>query len=313
VPLRHVIYGAEGVGKSSLAADAPTSLFFDVEDGSAHLNVARYLFRDGPGGHVPSCYADVLAALDDLIANESPYQTLVIDTADRLEALLWRHMIDRDSPRSKIPLTSIESYGYGKGFQLALDEWRALALKLDRLRSLRGMSVVLLAHAQIRTFKNPLGDDYDRYQFRVNDKAAGFLREWADVVGFARFEEGAAALNGERARGVSTGRRVLMLERTAAWDAKVRGLALPPEVEIAVGSPWAPLAKAIADAADMTAEQLEEAINAECVRIGDAETTAKVAVALTAAKAKGDTADMHRYLISLKSRPQKPSTPKEEA
>ncbi len=311
-PLRFVIYGGEGVGKTSLAADAPVPLFLDVEDGSGKLDVSRYPFRDGPGGHVPASYKDVLAAIDDLTANEGPYRTLIIDTADRLEALVWQHMIERDKGTTKGGLTNIESYGYGKGYIAAVDEWRALALRLDRLRMARGMSVVLLAHSQIRPFKNPLADDYDRYVMRIHDKAAGFLKEWADVVGFACFEDGTAAGSGDRARGFTTGRRLLKLERTAAYDAKVRGLALPPEVELTVEHPWAPLGRAIEEAAGLTIEQLEAAINAECARIGDAETTAKVAASVTEAKGKSDSVALHRYLVALRSRPSI-ITPKEEA
>lgn len=307
-PRRIIIYGPEGVGKSSLAADAPAPLFLDIEDGTGRLDVARYPFGDGALAHVPSRYSDVLAAVDDLIASDHPYQTLVIDTLDRLEALLWRHMIERDQPSTKFKLVNIESYGYGKGYAAAVDEWRALALKLDRLRVARGMTIVLLAHAQIRTFKNPEGEDFDRYQLRLNDKAAGFLREWSDVTGFACFEESGVAIErGERARGVSTGRRLLRLNRSAAHDAKSRD-AIPAELEIPADRPWALLAKAIDDAANLTAGQLEAAILAECERIGDGETTAKVVAAMTAAAA--DTAVLHRFLINLKNRT---ATPKEEA
>jgi len=302
VPLRVLIFGAEGTGKSTLASGAPAPLWFDVEDGSAHLEVARYPFRDGPGGHVPHGYQEILAAIDDLATHDHGYQTLVIDTLDRLEALMWQWMIQRDAPSSKVKLTGIESYGYGRGYVAAVDEWRSLCLKLDRLRMAKGMSIVMLAHAQIRPFKNPLGDDFDRYNLRLNDKGAGFLKEWSDITGFACFEEGAASLGGERARGVSTGRRLLKLERTAAYDAKSR-YALPAEVELNISNPWAPLADAIESALGMSSDVLTAAIAAECARIGDAETTAKVAKVVEEATKKNDTNALHRYLVGLKNRP----------
>src|ERR1700690_2473427 len=87
VAYRFLIYGPEGIGKSSLAADSLDPIFMDIDDGSAGLDVARYPFRDGPGGHVPLSYAEVTAGLDDLATNPHNFKTLVLDTADRLEVL----------------------------------------------------------------------------------------------------------------------------------------------------------------------------------------------------------------------------------
>ncbi len=312
--LRYVFYGAEGVGKSTLAAHAPKPIWFDCEDGTGRLNVARYPFRDGPGGHVPESYAELVAGVRDLGVADHAYQTLVIDTADRLQALIWKHVLERDSGKISAvnkgakKLDSIESYGYAKGYVIALEEWRAFCRHLDELRNRRGMSIIVLGHVQIRTFKDPAGEDYDRYHLRVHDQAAGFLKEWADVVGFVRFEEGAAKIDPDdaRAKGYSTGRRLIMLERTAAYDAKTR-IPLPPEVELATGDPWAPLAEAVAAGRSATPEQLMALIKKECVRLDDADTTANVEAAC---KATTDTATLSRYLNALRRR--KPAAPKEE-
>lgn len=312
--LRYVFYGSEGVGKSTLAAHAPKPIWLDCEDGTGHLNISRYPFRDGPGGHVPLAFSEIQAAVRDLTINEHAHQTLVIDTADRLQALLWAHILERDSgkvtPFNKggKTLHSIESYGFAKGYVIALEEWRAFCRALDELRNRRGMSIVWLGHAQIRTFKDPAGEDYDRYHLRIHDQAAGFLKEWADVVGFVRFEEFGSKLfeDDTRAKGSSTGRRLIMLERTAAYDAKTR-IPLPPEVELAAGDPWAPLAAAVAAGRAATPEQLLSLIQKECERIGDAETTSKVE---EACRQTSDTATLSRYLNTLRRR--QPVAPKEE-
>lgn len=306
-PLRFVFYGAEGVGKSTLAAFAPSPIWLDCEDGSGRLDVSRYAFRDGEGGHVPHSYAEVLAAIEDLTANPHDYKTLVIDTADRLEALLWKHMCVKAGKGYQ----SVEDWGYGKGYVIAVDEWRDLCLRLDRLRAARGMSIILLAHAQIRTFKNPTGEDYDRYWLRINEKAGGFIKEWSDVTGFAAFEEGSSKLIGsgsDRARGYSTGRRLLKLKRTAAYDAKTR-YAMPDEIELDPANPWAPLAKELEDSAGMDAPALGALINAEVARIGGGDVVRKkVDTAVT--KAAGDTETLHRILNELKKK--EPIEPKEE-
>ena len=311
-PLRFIVYGPHGVGKTSLAADAPDPIFFDIEEGSSLVDVARYSFRDDANGHVPTSYSEVLAGIDDLTFSEHPFKTLVLDTADRLESLLWKGMMDRDSqtsaanPKGKT-FTSIEDYGYGKGYIMAVEEWRSFCERLDRLRAARQMDIVIIAHEQIRPFKNPEGEDYDRYQLRINDKAAGFLKEWSDVTAFACFEDSAAKLPGaktDRPKGFSTGRRILRLSRTAAFDAKSR-VTLPEEVEIAMENPWAPLAAAVEAGFEAEIPKLVEQIGAELARINDTELAPKVNAATKAAAEKADASSLTRYLNDLKKRPAK--------
>jgi hypothetical protein len=309
-PLRYVIYGPEGVGKTTLAASAPKPILMDIEDGSSRVDVPRYSFNDGPMGHVPANYAEFQAGIDDLIASEHDFKTLVIDTADRLESLIHKFMVARDSqvcarnPKGEV-YESIIDYGYGKGFDVAVDEWRALCARLDRLRYTRQMDIVLLGHAHIRTFKNPVGEDYDRYQLRINDKAAGFLKEWAEVTAFACFEDTTAkASKYARPKGFSTGTRLLKLARTAAIDAKTR-IDLPEEVEISAENPWAPFAEAVEAGYENEVKKLEGQIAAEVKRVGDPEMAAKVETAVKDAVAKNDAGALSRYLHELMKRPSK--------
>lgn len=305
MPLRCLFYGTEGVGKSTLAAHTPSPIWLDVDDGTSLLDVARYPFRDEPGGHVPSSYSEIVAGLDDLLTNDHPYQTVVVDTADRLETLIWRHIVARDSAKTKGGLTSVEDYGYGRGYAVALDEWRALCARLDRLRNHRRMNVIILGHAQIKSFKNPEGEDYDRYLPRINEKAGGYLKEWVDVAGFCCFEEGGTKLKDQdRAKGFSTGRRIVKLARTAAFDAKSR-YAVPAEVVLEEANPWAPFAKAIEDAISLDLPALAASISTEVERIGDAELATKVKEHTDKAVKAGDSDALHRFLIDLKRRPAK--------
>lgn len=299
-PLRMVIYGEPGTGKSTLAASAPSPIWLDIEDGSGRLNVARYEFRDGPGGHVPESYTQVLAALDDLATNPHDFKTVVIDTLDRLESLVWKHLCEVNRKEN------VEAFGFGKAYVIALDFWRALFLKLDRLRTARGMSIVMIGHSVIRTFKSPEHSDFDRYSMRIHDKAAGLAREWVDILGFACFEDGATSGQGERTKGFSTGRRLLKLERSAAYDAKSR-YPLPAEVELDPSNPWAPFAAALSEGESMDVPALAALVVAEAERIGDAGITAKVAGAVKEAVAAGDIERLRRNLMALKRQPTKSS------
>lgn len=309
-PIRALIYGPEGVGKTSLGIDAPDNVLIDVEGGSLHLDAARYEFRPGePNGFVPKTYAEITTALERLCSEEHGFKSVTIDTLDRIESMLWAHIVERDRAKKRggSDLESIEDYGYGKGYTFALDEWRAFVERLDRLHSRRAMTIILIGHTAVRTWKNPEGEDFDRYVLRVHDKAAGFLKEWADVVGFFNFETFAEAETDKRGKrvgrpkGFASGRRVLRVERTAAFDAKAR-VPLPATIEVAEDHPWAPFAAAILEGQTATPDQIVASIKTECERIGDPELTERVRVAVSA-KPAPDVVTLQRYLNSLRGRP----------
>jgi len=215
--LRVLLYAPEGLGKSTFASQAPSPIFLAAEDGTAHLDVARF--------PQPESWAEVMEALRTLAAEKHDYRTVVLDTLDWLEPLAWAYICERDGK------ANIEEYGYGKGYVAALYEWRQLLAELERFRRL-DIHVVLLAHSQIRTFNNPEGDNFDRYQLKVQEKAAGVFKEWCDDVLFANYEtfavKGDAA---KRARGVSSGARLIYTNRKAAYDAKNRH-ALPESMPL---------------------------------------------------------------------------------
>jgi hypothetical protein len=216
VPDRILLYGVEGIGKSTFAASATRPIFLEPEsDGTARIDTNRLPRPDGWG--------DVIDAIDSLISEPHEYQTLVIDTLDAAEAMLWRFICDRDKK------TSIEAYGFGKGYVAALDEWRVFIGRLEKLRRMRRMDIILIAHSWIKTFKNPEGDDYDRYEMKLHPRAGGMLREWCDAVLFTNYETLTAKESEKsKAKGVSTGVRQVHVDRSHAFDAKNRyGLTEP--------------------------------------------------------------------------------------
>jgi hypothetical protein len=259
-PIRVVLYSTDGLGKSTWAGDSPAPIFIGAEDGTAHLDVARM-----PG---VSSWRDIVECASELLTGEHSYQTVVLDTADWAEPMLWAHVAKSAGKKS------IEDFPYGKGYAAALDEWRRLLAIFDRLREERGMNVIILAHSWIKTFKNPdEGGDFDRYELKLHAKASGLIREWADCVLFGNYETFTSESSG-RTKGVSTGARIVHTTRTAAYDAKNRS-GLPERLPLS----WDAFASAlVGETPEVWHERIQKLLNG-----ADASLTARVNTAVTAA------------------------------
>ena len=308
---RYCFYGVESVGKTTLAAHMPSPIFIDIENGSAELDVDRYLFDDGTV--VPKSLDEFMNAIADITLNEHSYKTLVIDSLDRLEDLIWSHVCKRDSGvkselnKNARHLISIESYGFGKGYNVSLDSFRAILVALQRLLDKRQMNICFIGHAHVKMFKNPSGDDYDRYWLRAHPTMAGKTKEWVDVVGFCHFEEFAEKVEGSDKKaqiGFSTGVRIVEFERQAAFDAKSR-IAMPRSIVLEAENPWAPIQEAIDAGQKIGPEDLISMIQTELFRIGDSKLTEKVRASCNGVV---DTARLNRFRLELQTR-----MPKEEA
>ena len=208
-PDRILLYGTEGIGKSTFGAGAPESIFLAAEDGVRHLNVVSF--------PEPKTWPEVLEGAHSLLTETHGYKTLVVDTLDWIEPLICDHVCKENR------WANVESPGYGKGWVPVTNEWRRLLASLDRLRAEKGMQIILLAHAAIKVFSNPAGPDYSRYEMKLQKTAAALVKEWTDANLFAVHEETVTENKGmNKAKGISTGRRIIRTERTAAWDAKNR-------------------------------------------------------------------------------------------
>jgi hypothetical protein len=206
-PVKVLIHGTAGVGKSTFASNAPFPIFLCSEDGTSELNISRFPVQDSFDG--------VLSCIDQLATEEHSFRTFVIDSMDWLEPIIWRKCCQVHNK------ASIESFGYKTGYIHALDWWRILLSSIERLRATKDMHVVLIAHSSVRTFNDPEQDSYDRYELKLHPKAAGLLIEWCDAVLFASFDR-ATRKDGDKSKGVSTGERIMRTELRAAFDAKNR-------------------------------------------------------------------------------------------
>lgn len=226
-PPRLMVYGQEGVGKSTLGASAPDAIFIQTEDGLGEINCHKF--------PLAKSFDEVLAELTALRDEDHKYKTVVIDSADWLERLIW------DRVCSDFGVRSIEKAdgGYGKGYVHAVGYWRTVVSMLDELRNKRGMIVIIIAHSKVERFEDPENTAYDRYAPRLHKAATGLLCEWADAVMFAtkrfRVNKENAGFAGERGIaapiGSNGGERILRTVGGPACIAKNR-FGLPGEIPL---------------------------------------------------------------------------------
>jgi hypothetical protein len=255
-PQKAVVYGPEGVGKSTLAGRLPDPVFLDTEGGTHHLDVVRL--------DAASTWDEITSAVGQLAKSDHPFKTLVIDTADWLEKRLVEHLCRKSNK------DSIEDFGYGKGWVILAEEFARFLHSLDALLD-RGMHVVFLAHATVRKFEAPdQAGSYDRFELKLSKQVAPLLKEWADVVLFGNYVTKIAEKDNGKLRGVGGKERVLFATHSAAYDAKNRH-GLPDKLPFTVEA-LAPVFGAAAEsggsvaaspaAAPSLADQLREAFGA---------------------------------------------------
>lgn len=247
---RVILYGPEGVGKSTLAAAFPHPLVLDTEDGSHHLDVDR----------VPVArLADIVQAIAEVqqmqAAGTCAYESLVIDTADAL----WRMCAEQVCLDNN--WKNIEQPGYGKGYAIASARFTGLFRSLDQLMR-AGMHVVIVCHMKVVKVNLPDAPEFSRYCLKVSaptsqaETAREFLKEWCDALIFCTIRN---EVDGLKGKAVRANERVAFCTSNPHCESKNR-LGLPPEVPLTPealsalwgGAPAAAPAAAPASAAEFS-------------------------------------------------------------
>lgn len=221
MPRRVLVYGTQGVGKTTFASKASKPVFIQTEDGLGGIDADKF--------PLARAFPEVMGAISELYTEKHPYRTVAVDSLDWLERLVFEEVC------RKRGVESIEEIPYAKGYVFALTQWRQFLEGLSALRNDRGMTVLLIAHSRIESFRNPETDTYDRYVPRLHRLAAQLVGEWCDEILFCTYrvhtrttEEG---FDRKRTQAIGTGERVIRTTERPAHIAKNR-LSLPDELPL---------------------------------------------------------------------------------
>lgn len=229
-PQRVTLYGPGGIGKSTLAALAPNPVFLDIEGGTRDMDVQRV---DGI-----ETFADLRACLQSSALDA--YKTVVVDTATKAEEWAIRHTLDHVKHEKGGTVTSLEGYGFGKGYQHVYDTFLLLLADLDS-QVRRGRNVILIAHDCIADVPNPVGDDFIRFEPHLQAPKSGKASirnrvvQWSDHVLFLGYD-----IISEGGKGKGGGTRTIYTSEMPDHIAKSRRVALAqPFTSPSDGSIWA--------------------------------------------------------------------------
>ena len=215
-PMKVLIYGVEGIGKTTFASKFPDPIFIDTEGSTGFIN-ARKLPN-------PTSWTMILDELED-IKSEPRGKTLIIDTLDWAERLAKKYLMDKNK------WAAIDSTNYGSRYVALSDEIGKLLNKLTEIKDV-GINVVITAHAE--TKKHELPDEmgqYDKYTLKLEKRDAGLAKEWADMILFFNYKTTIISDSKSNSKKATGGQRVMYTTHKPAWDAKNR-LGLPDELPI---------------------------------------------------------------------------------
>lgn len=208
-----VVYGPEGIGKSTFASQFPAPVFIDTEGSTAAMDVAR-LPR-------PTSWNMLLKEVEYIKSHPETCRTLVIDTIDWAEQLCVDHICSIHNKKG------IEDFGYGNGYVYTKEEFGRFLNRLSDVIEV-GVNIVLTAHAQLRKFEQPdeLGA-YDRWELKLGKKTQSqtspLVKEWADMLLFCNYKTYSVATDKDgKKHKAQGGKRVMYTSHHPCWDAKNR-------------------------------------------------------------------------------------------
>ena len=227
VPPRLLIYGLDGIGKSTWAASAPSPIFTQTEDRLSHIACDRF----------PLCetFEQAIDNLSSLYEEDHDYCTHVTDSVDWLEKLIHKSLCEEFGEKVISSNAKGSGFSYGRGYVLAEEKFRTYLAGLEALRSKKRMQIILIAHTQVKRFEDPMRDSYDQYRPNLHERICQTLLQWVDCAFFANFDVLVKSekddYGKEKKKGIGRGDRILYTEERPAYEAK-NSYDMPPQMPL---------------------------------------------------------------------------------
>lgn len=217
-PRNVLLYGEHKTGKTTLASTWPNPILVDVEGGSDDIDIAR-------GSRVTS-YMEFVNQVSWLITNDHGFHTVIFDSIDWLEKLIWADICKKKGVKS------IADIDYGKGFDAAAAECEPF-INAIRLLNKKGMATVQIGHAKKEKHSPPGQPSYDRWEPDLHKNFRGPIVEFVDEIFFLKKE--VITITEDKgfgqSRGIAAGteRRILVCSDTGSVMAGNR-IGMPKEI-----------------------------------------------------------------------------------
>ena len=293
-PVRIMIYGVEGVGKSTLGAKSDKPVFITPEGGADQLTDSE----GNPIEEMPhvDTWESLKKSIQQLITDDHDFKTIVLDSADWMEGLAHKQIIGKSG---KTIITA--NGGYGSGYRQSQNMHQELIELLNEARDRRHMNIVLTAHAHVKPVKDPgLSEDYDAFEIKCHELVSSLWREWVDGLFFARFKN-MIHKEDDKSRVVSDGSRVIYTSKQPAFQAKNR-YGMPSEVPFTTDF-WKGLMKYAKKGLQPEAKETAGDIQSECIGLIEkiSDLAMQKAVMTSVEKASDNIEELNRIRTKLKS------------
>lgn len=228
-PLAILVYGVEGVGKTTFSLSAPSCVLLGNENGEEHLDVPTPLSFD-----IPKTWTEFMEQVRWLGTNKHDAKTIVIDSLDSLERL-----IEADLLRPYPGQTMEKAEAFQALWKATIKYWRELMDELDKLRA-KGFMVILIGHAEAGKFTDAKNQaEYSKYQLALYKNSAAAIKRWVDAILFATFDVTVESKKNQKDKAKGGRTRSMYTSHEAGFDGKNR-LGLPEVMDFT----WAAFSEA---------------------------------------------------------------------
>lgn len=177
-PPRIILLGEEKVGKTTFASQFPHPILIPIkgEEGADSLNIAKFPTAEK--------LQDIMDAMESLATQEHTFKTLILDSTSALEPIIQEQVCKEHGVKNIEKVLD----GWGKGYVECENIWREITQGMDYLRTEIRMTIILIGHSRIRSFSDPSGETYDRYEMDIHKGVMADLLRWSDCNLFARWK-----------------------------------------------------------------------------------------------------------------------------